>query len=318
MEEKGMNERKEKAIEIRKLFNKKLIPYLSIEAVLILIGFIGSRIISNSTLKIVGFIILGIIYLIVLAMASRIEEARKIIYCRILVGKEVSDNPVKEGFERLRKLGTNSLRKYRRECGRIMYIVVKGAMSIGNMMEQIPGLEKVSGIYKKLVKRLYEDCSKMLVTYQLGCYEEADQEQFYDLITYFIQDGKNFILKTVKSEAKRFVRAELNAIVICIGLLGYVYTKNIIFVVITIAFFIISLLLSYSNDELEILCDYIEYVQTHELDTELRDKIVMGVKTGNTVLDYTRVYRRNTEFSIKRDRNGRIHDDKLDTAENRL
>lgn len=31
-----------------------------------------------------------------------------------------------------------------------------------------------------------------------------------------------------------------------------------------------------------------------------------------------RVYRRNTEFSIKRDRNGRIHDDKLDTAENRL
>ena len=92
----------------------------------------------------------------------------------------------------------------------------------------------------------------MLVTYQLGCYEEADQEQFYDLITYFIQDGKNFILKTVKSEAKRFVRAELNAIVICIGLLGYVYTNNIIFVVITIAFFIISLLLSYSNDELEI------------------------------------------------------------------
>ena len=313
-----MEERKVKAGEIAKLFDKKVMPLMGIEALIVIIGLIGSRLISNNVIKIAGFIVLGIIYIIILWLAGKLNDARKIMYCRTLVGKEISDNPIKEGIERIDKFGRRNLKRYRRDCGRILYVVVKGAMSLGDMMEQIPELKKISGLYKSIVKRLYENCSRTLVTYQIGCYEEADREQFYDLVTYFVQDGKNFILKTVKSELKEFIMGEVTSVILVIALIAYAFTGNIVFAVLAVIFFLLDIVLSANKDDLNILCDYIEYVQTHELDVSLKNMIVAGVKNGNKALDLTKHFIKPAGHTYSRNGNARPSDDLLENAENRL
>ena len=313
-----MEERKVKARETSKLFNKKMMPYVGIEALIVIMGLIWGRLISNDIIKIVGLIVLFIIYMIVFGLVAKLNDARKIMYCRILVGKEISDDPIKEGLKRIDKFGRRNLRRYRRDCGRIMYVVVKGALSLGDMMEQIPQLKKISGLYKKIVNRLYENCAKTLVTYQVGCYEEADPEQFYDLVTYFVQDGKNFILKTVKSELKEFIVGEVTSVIMVIALMAYAFTGNIIFAVLAVVSFLIDIVLAGNKDDFNILCDYIEYVQTHELDVSLKDMIVTGVKNGNKALDLTRHFVKPAGHTYSRNQNGRPSDDLLENAEYRL
>ncbi len=298
-----MEERKKFAKEIQKTFDKRMTPFLAILGGLLLVGLAGS-LIPSTIIKIIGLIILGIIYFIVMGVVDRLEFGKKIMYCRALVGKEISDDPISEGLERVRKFGTRNLKRYRRECGRIFYTVGRGAMTVGEMMDQVPYLNKLSGLYKKIVKRLIENSSKILITYQLGCYDEADQEQFYDLVTYFVQDGKNFLLKTVKSEFKDFIKGEVSWIIMVPSLLAYAFTKNIIFAIIALAIFIVSIVLSYNEDDFDILCDYIEYVDTHELNTDLKNKLVVGVKTGNSILDFTKAYKNPTDYNMRKAVNG--------------
>ena len=294
-----MEERKRFAKDIRKMFGKKMNPLFAIEAVIALIALAGSRI-PNTVVIIIGGLILLVIYMIVLHFLDFYVFAEKIMYCRALVGKEISDDPVKEGCDRVRNFGNRNLKSYRRKCGRIMYTVGRGAITVGNLMEQIPGLDKVSGIYKKLVKRLLHNSSHILVTYQLGCYEDANEEQFYDLVTYFVQDGKSFLAKTVKSEAKEFIGNKIAGVFILAAFLGYAFTKSIILAGIGIILFVVSIIVSVNDDDFNILCDYIEYVQSHELNMDLREKLVLGIHAGNTVLDFTRAYNNPTEYNMRR------------------
>ncbi|WP_408071993.1 hypothetical protein [Butyrivibrio sp. JL13D10] len=310
-----MEERKKFAREIRKMFGQKMRPFLIGDGVLIVLALAVSRI-PIMALMIALLVVIGIIYFILLSIADRYHYAGKIMYCRALLGKDITEDPVGEGLYRLRKIGFKNLRRYRRECGRIFYTVVKGAMSVGDMMENVPGLDKFAGAYKKLIKRLYENCAKTLVTYQIGCYEEANQDQFYDLVAYFIQDGKNFLLKTVKSEAKDFIASEISAILIAVTLLGYAFTKNILFAAVALVIFVLSVVLSANDDDFNILCDYIEYVQSHALNMELRDKLIVAVKTGNSVLDFTKAYRNPTQNNMRRAIKGA--EEMIGSVENRI
>jgi hypothetical protein len=310
-----MEERKKYAKEIQKMFDKRLTPLLLILGGILLVGLAGC-LIPNIVVKIIGFIVLAVIYFVVMGAADRLEYGKKIMYCRALVGKEISDDPVSEGLERVRTFGRRNLKRYRRECGRVFYTVGRGALTVGDMMDQVPYLNKLSHVYKKLVKRLIENSSKILITYQLGCYDEADQEQFYDLVTYFVQDGKNFLLKTVKSEFKDFIKSEVSWIIMLPALLAFAFTKNYLFAIIALVIMIVSIVLSYNEDDFEILCDYIEYVDTHELNVDLKNKLVVGMKTGNTILDFTKVYNNPTDYNMRRAVSGA--EDLMGNIENRL
>lgn len=295
-----MEERKRLAKYIRKQFNKKEYPFALITLVLSAIALLVFKFINNDIVMIVGGIILLIIFGIVMTYWNLLDEAEKLMYARALVGKEISSNPVKEGVERVRKFGRRNLWKYRRSCGRIMYWVAKGAMAFGDMMEQVPIAKELAGTYKNIVKKLLHESASIVILYQLGYYEEADQDQFYDLVTYFVQDGKSFVTKTVKLELKRFICNKISTIFMIPFLLLYMYTKNPVFIVVIVIEFIIGIVLSPKGNYMELLCDYIQYVQSHELDTELRDKIVLGIKSGNTVLDLRKAYINPNEYNMRK------------------
>ncbi|WP_026652610.1 hypothetical protein [Butyrivibrio proteoclasticus] len=295
-----MEERKRLAKSIQKQFNKKSYPFALIILALSAIALLAFKFISNEIVMIVGGIILLIIWGITMSYWNLLDEAERLMYARALVGKPISDNPVKEGIERIRKFGRRNLWQYRRSCGRIMYWVAKGAMAFGDMMEQVPYVKELASTYKRIVERLLKESASIVILYQLGYYEEANQDQFYDLVTYFVQDGKSFVSKTVKLEFKRFICNKISTVFMIPFLLLYMYTKSPVFIAIMVVEFIISIVLSPKGNYMELLCDYIQYVQSHQLDTELRDKIILGIKSGNTVLDFRKAYINPNEYNMRK------------------
>lgn len=295
-----LEERVKLAKHIKRQFVRKELPFDIAILAIAALELVLFKFIKNEIACIVSAIVLLIGIGVLLGIVNMLDNASKIMYSRALVGKQISANPVSEGIQRYRDFGGRRLWSYRRKCGRVMYFVAAGAMSFGEMMENIPYVKNVAGIYKKIVKRIYEESASILVLYQLGCYENADEDQFYDLVTYFIQDGKNFLKKIVKIEAIKAVWRTIGTVLAGAALLMYFVTSNKLFIPLAIAIWVIEIIVTPGSNYMELLCGYIEYVQSHPLNTALRDKIALGIKSGSKILDFTREVTGVSEQRLRR------------------
>ncbi len=215
-------------------------------------------------------------------------DAGRLMVCRALVGKEISDDPFNEGIERMKTIGMRTFGIHSKTCGTILFKVAQGAMTLAAVLDHIPVLNKFTFVYRNIIDRAYRNTGKLLVSYQLGCYEETDEEQFYDLITYFLQDGKNFVTRTVKTEIKSYLIIAVNVILIGLCMIAFLFTKSPLIGIAILALFVLFFALGIcqsQNDDFNTLCEYCDYVNTHELDTELRDKIKTTCKTGDNIFD---------------------------------
>ena len=298
-----MEERVRRAKELRKIFDRRQLPIAAIWMVLMIPVFVGVYL--QKDVIVIGFgIVFFIFWMLSLSVMNMWETAGKIMYARALVGKEISEDPYKEGCERAKKFRARDLREYRRKCARVFYTTVSGAMAVGSLLDQIPQLKGLGEAYRKFVKKMYRRTADFLLLYQMGCYDEANEDQFYDLVTYFVQDGKNFVAKSVKAEAVSFIWNRATSIFWLAPFVLFGFTKNPVFAVIAVVMMILSIVLHCPNTDQELLCDFIEYVDTHELNRDLKEKLVLGVKTGNTVLDFKRAYYNPSDYNLRKVANG--------------
>ena len=297
-----MEERKKQAKEIKGLFRKKTLILMSVELVFVLMYIIGlkAQIFPFMSLGVIGFFLY---FVLTTPRQNMYYNASDLMVCRALVGKEISNDPVAEGLDRIKKYGSKGLRSKSRTCGLILYNLASGAMAAASILEMIPVVKNFTFLYKNIVNKAYQNAAKLIVTYQIGCYEEEDKEMLYDLITYFVQDSKKFLMRTVKSEIKSKVLFDIGFTVFCISGIILGLTHNMLFAFICVAILVLYLVFAVAlggDDDLDTLCEYIQYVQTHELDAQLRANIVGVSTTGDSVLNIRDAVNNPTEYTMRR------------------
>lgn len=297
-----MEERKRLAREIKRKFKNKKLIMMSVELVFVLMYIIGLKtdIFPLMSIGVIGFFLY---FVLTIPRQNRYYNASDLMVCRALVGKEISNDPVKEGLERLKKYGSKGIKAHSRTCGVALRKIASGAMAAATLMEMIPVVKNFTFIYKNIVNKAYENAAKLIVTYQIGCYEEEDQNMLYDLITYFVQDSKRFLLRTVKSEIKSTVLFDIGFTIICVSGIVLFFTKNMTFAIVIIALFVLYMVFVIAlggNDDLNTLCEYIQYVQTHELDMQLRANVATACGAGDKVLNIRDAVYQPTEYNLKK------------------
>ncbi|SHN49436.1 hypothetical protein SAMN02745247_00302 [Butyrivibrio hungatei DSM 14810] len=297
-----MEERKKLAKDIKGQFRKKTLILMSVELVFVLMYIIGlkAQIFPFMSIGVIGFFLY---FVLSTPRQNMYYYASDLMVCRALVGKEISADPVAEGLERLKKYGSKGMRSKSRTCGLILYKMASGAMAAASILEMIPVVKNFTFIYKNIVNKAYENAAKLIVTYQIGCYEEEDKDMLYDLITYFVQDSKRFLLRTVKSEIKSKVLFDIGFTVVCISGIILAITKNLLFAAIIIGLFVLYMVFIIAlggDDDLETLCEYINYVQNNELDTQLRANIVSMSETGDRVLNIRDAFSNPTDYALRK------------------
>lgn len=297
-----MEERKKLAKEIKGKFARKELILMSVELIFVLMYIVGLKadIFPLMSIGVIGFFLY---FVLTIPRSNMYSYASDLMVCRALVGKEISDDPVAEGVERLKKYGTKGMRARSRSCGVILYKIASGAMAAASVLEMIPVIRNFTFIYKNIVNKAYQSAAKLIVTYQTGCYEEEDKEMLYDLITYFVQDSKKFLVRTVKAEIKSTVLFDIGFAFICISGIVLAFTKNLAFGAIIIGIFVLYLVFAIAlggDDDLNTLCEYIQYVQTHELNRELRAGLVGTFKTGDNILNIRDAIYRPSEYNLKK------------------
>ena len=229
--------------------------------------------------------------------------AGQLMVCRALVGKEISADPVKEGVARYKSFGGRTFRMRGRTCGKLLYKAASGAMAAASILEHIPVLKNFTFVYRSIVDRAYKNTAEVILSYQVGCYEEADEMQFFDLLTYFVQNGKNYIVRTIKTEVKTYVLCFVSFAVIAVSGVLCFFTRSLAFGFVMVAayvlYFIVGIKIS-KNGDFKTFCEYIEYVQTQPLNTDLRDKIYTTCKTGDNILNIGDALANPTEFALKK------------------
>ncbi|SDB45266.1 hypothetical protein SAMN02910298_02267 [Pseudobutyrivibrio sp. YE44] len=297
-----MNERKRLAKEInRGCFIRGIVGF----ALFIPYGIAYAIICNtgNSPLIVMGLFLGFILLFLVGARAGKYSIVADIMSSRALVGKEISNDPIKEGLERYKKYGYRKFKAQSRSCGEILYGLTRGAMEIGELMEHVPVLQYVAATYKKIVRRAHDNTAKLIVTYQLGIYEEGDDDMINDLITYFVQDGKKFLLRTVKTEVKGYILGWVWYGVSAVLVLAFLATKSIVALILLVPVLFLAAAwgaIISSRGDFNTLCEYIEYVQTHELDTVLRAKILTTFETGDRMLNIRDAVYNPTNGNVER------------------
>lgn len=282
-----MEERKRLAKEISSKFIVVEIPFYAIELLFVVLAGLGIML-QNSTL-LLGGLAACIVFLIIMGIiCGQISTARRLMVARALVGFEISSDPVKEGMNRVKKHGGYfEYRRTSRSFCVIMNKMLAGLDSATKMMEQIPYVGKLAAIANHVVNRAYRNTTDLLVTYQMACYETTDKGQFYDLLTLLLQHGKDYIMKIVKVEVRNYVATYLPAVVSVVTFIIYYINKSPLFLVIAVicgaATFAADIYMDEKADR-DILCDYIEYVQSHEVDQNLRNKVANGLEISDDLL----------------------------------
>ena len=238
-----------------------------------------------------------------ISLTNTYSSASEIMVCRALVGQKISDDPVQEGLDQYKKIGRKTFYAKSRAIGAILYATARGAMKVAGIMDQIPGLNKVSFIYKRVVEKAYNNTAKLLVSYQIGTYGESNEEDYYDLVTYFVQDGKNFLLKTVKTEVRDYILSAILFVFIGISFIAVALTQSLSFGFAAIAALVLSFVLGivmHRNDKLNTLGEYVEYVQTHAVNQQLRNNIISTCSTTDNILDIRRAFVNPSAYSVER------------------
>ena len=281
-----MHERKRIAKEInRGCFWRGLIGYGLLVPYVAAYLYICQK--GESNVVVLGLFLGFILFFLVSARAGKYLMVSEIMSSRALVGKEISDDPIKEGLERYKKVGYRTFRAHNRSCGAILYGLTKGALALGDIMEQIPGVHYLSATYQRIVRRANDNTAKLIVTYQMGVYEAGDEDIMNDLITYFVQDGKKFLLRTVKTEIKNYILGWLWYGASAALVFAFISTKNPITLVLLVPVLLIACAwgaIMSTRDDFNTLCAYIEYVQSHELDTDLKAKLFNTFEAGDKAL----------------------------------
>ncbi len=227
----------------------------------------------------------------------------KLMVCRALVGKQISADPVAEGVQRYKSFGGRQFRMRGRTCGKVLYTAASGAMAAASIMEYIPVIKNFTFVYKNIVNRAYQNTAEVILSYQVGCYENADENQFFDLLTYFLQNSKNYIVRTIKTEVKTYLLCAVCFFVMGVSAILCFFTHSLTFGFVMVAAYVLYIIfgIKISRDgDFKTFCEYIEYVQSNPLNTELREKIYAACQTGDRVFNIQDAITNPTEYTLKR------------------
>ena len=126
----------------------------------------------------------------------------------------------------------------------------------------------------------------MLEGYLFAKYGEMTKETYYDGVSLLLQDGRTFLVKSVKDAAV----SELLVTLSVIGTLVFValggILKNVVFVVLGIAcvvLYVVVAIVYDSNKDFDMLASYIEYASTHEVNEEYRNSLLAATDAATQV-----------------------------------
>ena len=195
---------------------------------------------------------------------------------------------VNAGIELVKKQGgsLSALKSQTREFSHILYHLCQGIFTAAAMLEKIPGLKSVSGIAQSMIKKAYRRINLLLEGYLFAKYGEMTKEAYYDGVSLLLQDGKTFLVKSVKDAAV----SELLVTLSVIGTLVFValggILKNVVFVVLGIAcvvLYVVVAIVYDSNKDFDMLASYIEYASTHEVNEEYRNSLLAATDAATQV-----------------------------------
>ncbi|MCR5771816.1 MAG: hypothetical protein K6G87_11395 [Butyrivibrio sp.] len=299
-----MKERKKLAQQI---YNKFFLRTLVVLGVILILCIIASatRLFGTGFIGILLGIVLLIVSAFMLYMMGVYDNARTLMIARALVGREISDNPVKEGLDLLNKFGNRRFIARKRSFGIIMRKATKGIIKITSYLAElnIPLMPVIAKLINNVVKTAYNNTAKMILCYQLGYFEDSNMDQFYDLVTYYVQDGKNFLLRTIKREIRSSIIAKVAATVTVLGIIAFYATHSPLAVILAVLPFVILLIgtfMGMPNPTIDTMADYIEYVQTHALNTQLKSQIVAGLEITDNVIDIKRAVQNPNTYNLRR------------------
>lgn len=281
-----MNNR-EKAKEVQKKFNQRLGIYYGVMAAGVIVAAIGLM------TKISAVILLGCVAfiagLVILSWVDGYTEyAKRVMTAKALMGEEIPEDVVNAGIELVKKQGgsLSALKSQTQEFSHILYHLCQGIFTAAALMEKIPGLKSVSGIAQSMIKKAYRRINLLLEGYLFAKYGEMTKETYYDGVSLLLQDGKNFLVKSVKDAVvnELLVSASVIGTVVFVCLGGLL--NNMVFVVLGIAcviLYVVVAIVYESNKDFDMLASYIEYASTHEVNEEYRNSLLVATDTATQV-----------------------------------
>lgn len=297
-----MEERKRLAKEIDKKFAMKqaLISggHFALFAIFVIAGLFQAIIVAD-----IAIILFLLSWPFTINLSNLYSYSGKLMICRALVGQQISADPVAEGVQRYKSFGGRQFRMRGRTCGTILYMAASGAMAAASVLDYIPVIKNFTFVYKSIVDRAYKNTAEVILSYQVGCYENADEDQFFDLLTYFLQNGKNYLVRTVKTEVKTYILCAVSLFLMGLSAILCFFTQSLafgfVFVAAYVLYFIFGIKISRDGD-FKTFCEYIEYVQSNPLNTQLRDKIYATCKKGDKVLNIKDVITNPNAYTLKK------------------
>lgn len=226
-----MNNR-EKAKAVQKKFNQRLRIYYGVMAAGVIVAAIGLM------TQISVVILLGVVaFFAGLVILSWVDGytgyAKRVMTAKALMGEEMPEDVVNAGIELVKKQGgsLSALKSQTREFSHILYRLCQGIFTAAAMLENIPGLKSISGIAQSMIKKAYRRINLLLEGYLFAKYGEMTKETYYDGVSLLLQDGKTFLVKSVKDAAVSELLVTLSAIgtVVFVALGGL--TKNVVLVI---------------------------------------------------------------------------------------
>ncbi len=237
-------EQKELAKDIDRIFASKqhllFLMHSGLFALVIVFGFAKNPILAHI------FLVAALAFIpFHISRYNLYSYAGKLMVCRALAGKKISDDPYSEGIERMKYFGCRKFNKRSKICGTTLF-----------------NCEKGSG---RIVNYACKNTAALLFCYQLGCYEATDDDQFNELVDYFLQDDRNYIGKTIKTEVKSCFIIAANLFFIGICLVLFMFTKAPLMgfsvLALLVIFFVLGICQSQSMD-FNTLCEYSDFVNT--------------------------------------------------------
>ncbi len=281
-----MNNR-EKAKAVQKKFNQRLGIYYGVMAAGVIVAAIGLMTQIN-VLTLLGVVAFFAGLVILSWVDGYTEYAKRVMTAKALMGEEMPEDVVNAGIELVKKQGgsLSALKSQTREFSHILYHLCQGIFTAAAMLEKIPGLKSVSGIAQSMIKKAYRRINLLLEGYLFAKYGEMTKETYYDGVSLLLQDGRTFLVKSVKDAAV----SELLVTLSVIGTLVFValggILKNVVFVVLGIACVVLYVVVGIvydSNKDFDMLASYIEYASTHEVNEEYRNSLLAATDAATQV-----------------------------------
>ena len=271
----------------QKKFNQRLGIYYGVMAAGVIVAAIGLMTQIN-VLTLLGVVAFFAGLVILSWVDGYTEYAKRVMTAKALMGEEMPEDVVNAGIELVKKQGgsLSALKSQTREFSHILYHLCQGIFTAAAMLEKIPGLKSVSGIAQSMIKKAYRRINLLLEGYLFAKYGEMTKETYYDGVSLLLQDGRTFLVKSVKDAAV----SELLVTLSVIGTLVFValggILKNVVFVVLGIAcvvLYVVVAIVYDSNKDFDMLASYIEYASTHEVNEEYRNSLLAATDAATQV-----------------------------------